>query len=216
MSSSITAFASRIANSFKNPVKNTVNQVALSNLKEAYECQSALAKELGLNELGWKLSSTFPVVTSYHVVKKDLPLHGRIFKGEDLRTTKEFSVKNFNYPRVEPQLCFKLGETIKSKIKYENLLSLIESVSPGFEITDTRFDKNVSLTAPLIVADNLKSGVLFVGDKMPNWQNFLLTTITVKVDSSHKACNCVDELDGPLQTIFTFINRHLTEEQTPL
>ncbi|NND95029.1 MAG: 4-oxalocrotonate decarboxylase [Flavobacteriales bacterium] len=85
--------------------------------------------------------------------------------------TSEMSIDNggqvafskFIHPRAEPEIAFRISETIDSELSLQSLSGHVDGIAPAIEIIDSRYE-NFKFNLEDVLADNCSSSGLVIGD----------------------------------------------------
>lgn len=97
-------------------------------------------------------------------------LYGRIYKTE-MKSNVTIKRSDFNLPRVEPQYSFLMNADLNEKVDLATVQGVIEEMRNSIEVTDSRYVLQLGNSTNKLgdyIADNARSGILFLGDKI-NW-----------------------------------------------
>lgn len=93
-------------------------------------------------------------------------IFGRLTNTMLIQEDGELSLGNFIHPRVEPELCFLVEDTIDRELTPIEVRHHIEAVAPALEIIDSRYEQ-FKFSLEDVIADNCSSSAFFVG----KWQS---------------------------------------------
>ncbi|MEV4940488.1 2-keto-4-pentenoate hydratase [Streptomyces zaomyceticus] len=127
---------------------------------EAYAVQEALvARRLARGErlTGFKLGFT-SVAKMRQMGVSDL-IHGRLTDRMEIPDGGCFDVSRLIHPRVEPEVAFLLGATLRPG---GDLMAAVAAVAPALEVIDSRYD-GFRFSLPEVIADNTSAAAYALG-----------------------------------------------------
>jgi 2-oxo-3-hexenedioate decarboxylase len=71
------------------------------------------------------------------------------------------------HPRIEPEVCFRVGRTLKGQVTLEEAAAACTGVAPAVELIDSRYHGFKYFSLPDVIADNSSSFLFVVGDFVP-------------------------------------------------
>ncbi|MFE7600602.1 2-keto-4-pentenoate hydratase [Streptomyces sp. NPDC057494] len=132
----------------------------LQDTAEAYAVQEALvARRLARGErlTGFKLGFT-SVAKMRQMGVSDL-IHGRLTDRMEIPDGGRFDVSGLIHPRVEPEVAFLLGDTLRPGA---DPMTAVAAVAPALEVIDSRYD-GFRFSLPEVIADNTSAAGYAVG-----------------------------------------------------
>jgi len=132
----------------------------LKDAGEAYAVQEALvARRLARGErlTGFKLGFT-SVAKMRQMGVSDL-IHGRLTDRMEIPDGGRFDVSGLIHPRVEPEVAFLLGDTLRPGA---DPMAAVAAVAPALEVIDSRYD-GFRFSLPEVIADNTSAAGYAVG-----------------------------------------------------
>ncbi|MFK0214455.1 MULTISPECIES: 2-keto-4-pentenoate hydratase [unclassified Streptomyces] len=132
----------------------------LKDTGEAYAVQDALvALRLARGErlTGFKLGFT-SVAKMRQMGVSDL-IHGRLTDRMEIPDGGRFDVSGLIHPRVEPEVAFLLGRTLRPG---GDPMAAVAAVAPALEVIDSRYD-GFRFSLPEVIADNTSAAGYAVG-----------------------------------------------------
>ncbi|MFD8204798.1 2-keto-4-pentenoate hydratase [Streptomyces sp. NPDC059695] len=132
----------------------------LKDTGEAYAVQEALvARRLARGErlTGFKLGFT-SVAKMRQMGVSDL-IHGRLTDRMEIPDGGRFDVSGLIHPRVEPEVAFLLGDTLRPGA---DPMAAVAAVAPALEVIDSRYD-GFRFSLPEVIADNTSAAGYAVG-----------------------------------------------------
>ena len=115
---------------------------------------------------GWKVGLTSG--TSRDAMGAGFRPFGHLLQSRVFESGATLSLDAFDAVNVENEVCFTIGETIRSdggEISRDTLVGSIAGVSPGFEINEPRLPRDASAEDRL--ADNLSQWGIVAGSQRP-------------------------------------------------
>ncbi|MFC9796994.1 2-keto-4-pentenoate hydratase [Streptomyces sp. NPDC127584] len=132
----------------------------LNDIREAYAVQDALvARRLARGEriTGFKLGFTSRAKMRQMGVS-DL-IHGRLTDRMEIADGGRLDVSGLIHPRVEPEVAFLLGETLRPGT---HPAAAVTAVAPALEVIDSRYD-GFRFSLPEVIADNTSAAAYALG-----------------------------------------------------
>ncbi|MFD3592420.1 2-keto-4-pentenoate hydratase [Nocardia sp. NPDC058640] len=132
----------------------------LSDTDQAYAVQAALvARKLARGEqiTGFKLGFT-SLAKMRQMGVSDL-IHGRLTDRMHIADGGKFDVSGLIHPRVEPEVAFLLGDTLRAG---GDPAAAVAAVAPALEVIDSRYD-GFRFSLPEVIADNTSAAGYVVG-----------------------------------------------------
>ncbi|MGZ3670562.1 MAG: 2-keto-4-pentenoate hydratase [Bdellovibrionota bacterium] len=133
------------------------------SLREAYEAQSLL---LGLHRkagdllVGRKMGLTSRPKMQQMGVHE--PIHGFLTNAMQVPDGGTLSLKNRIHAKIEPEIAFVLGRTLRGSPSVTEALRCVDGVCGALEIIDSRY-RNFEFQLPDVVADNGSSSGFVLG-----------------------------------------------------
>ena len=132
------------------------------DLRTAYDVQDALvARRTAAGErlVGVKLGLTS--VAKQRRMGIDAPLTAWLTDAMVLEEGEAIEVDTLIHPRIEPEICFVMGEELRGPVTRDQALGAVASVHAGFEVIDSRY-RDFSFALPDVVADNASASVFVI------------------------------------------------------
>ena len=145
--------------------------LAPGTLAEAYAIQDRLVEAWGGESVGWKLSCTSDVAR--RTLKADEPCRGRVMAGRVDRSPVTLDGGKYFMRLVEPEFGFRLGRDLPSSgapFDAEAVTDAVDAMIPLIEIVDTAYRDWTAVGVPSLVADNMLSGGLVLGEPAADWR----------------------------------------------
>jgi 2-oxo-3-hexenedioate decarboxylase len=133
------------------------------SLQDAYEVQArSVARRLARGErrAGYKLGFTSRakmVQMGLHEV-----IWGRLTDAMVVADGAGVPAARFIHPRVEPEVCFLLGEPLEGTVTPLQAMRALAGVAPALEVIDSRY-RDFKFSLPDVVADNCSAAAIVVG-----------------------------------------------------
>lgn len=182
-----------------------VPQLSLShtlNIEEAYAVQSiSIARRYirGEKRVGLKLGFTSKAKMEQMGVH-DM-IWGRLTDQMQYKNGSELPIKNFIHPRAEPEIAFRVSQTIVEPITLDNALQYIDGIAVAIEVIDSRY-KNFKFSLEDVVADNCSSAAFTIGEWQPITTNIRGIAIDLTVDNETvQAGNSDAILGNPFESL---------------
>ncbi|WP_427309817.1 2-keto-4-pentenoate hydratase [Cupriavidus sp. H39] len=133
------------------------------SLPQAYAIQRAsIARRDARGELPLGIKLGFTSRAKMAQMGVDALIWGLLTDGMLEEEGGTVDLARYIHPRVEPEICFLLKETIDGPLTQLELAQYVEAVAPAAEIIDSRY-RNFRFTLEDVVADNCSSAGLVVG-----------------------------------------------------
>lgn len=145
--------------------------LAPGTLAEAYAIQDRLVEAWGGESVGWKLSCTSDVAR--RTLKADEPCRGRVMAGKVDRSPATLDGGRYFMRLVEPEFGFRLGRDLPpsgAPFDAEAVVDAVDAMIPLIEIVDTAYRDWTAVGVPSLVADNMLSGGLVLGEPAADWR----------------------------------------------
>lgn len=140
-------------------------------LAEAYAIQDRLVEAWGGESVGWKLSCTSDVAR--RTLKADEPCRGRVMAGTVARSPAVLDGGGYFMRIVEPEFGFRLGKDLPpsgAPFDAAAVADAVDAMIPLIEIVDTAYRDWTAVGVPSLVADNMLSGGLVLGEPSADWR----------------------------------------------
>ena len=140
-------------------------------LLEAYAIQDRLVDTWGGKSVGWKLSCTSTV--AQQALKFDEPCRGRIMAGRVDQSPATLDGDRHFMRLLEPEFGFRLKRDLRpsdAPFGIEDVVGAVDALVPLIEIVDTAYQDWKSVGVLSLIADNMLSGGLVVGEPARDWQ----------------------------------------------
>lgn len=182
-----------------------VPQLSLShtlNIEEAYAVQSiSIARRYirGEKRVGLKLGFTSKAKMEQMGVH-DM-IWGRLTDQMQYKNGSELPIKNFIHPRAEPEIAFRVSQTISQTLTLDNALQYIDGIAVAIEVIDSRY-KNFKFSLEDVVADNCSSAAFTIGEWQAIDTNIRGIAMTLTVDGKTvQAGNSDAILGNPFESL---------------
>tara|TARA_A100001037_G_C15054131_1_gene591540 strand:+ start:500 stop:1285 length:786 start_codon:yes stop_codon:yes gene_type:complete len=139
-------------------------------LLEAYAIQELLVSTWGGESIGWKLSCTSSVAQS--ALGFDEPCRGRVMAGSVDQSPATIAGNKYFMRLIEPEFAFRLKNDLPpsaAPFSFEDVVGAVEALIPVIEIVDTAYEDWTSVGVLSLIADNMLSGGLVLGEPIENW-----------------------------------------------
>jgi 2-oxo-3-hexenedioate decarboxylase len=133
------------------------------SLADAYEVQArslALRHARGERPVGYKLGFTSRAKMAQMGLGE--VIWGRLTDAMVVADGGEASAGRFIHPRVEPEVCFLLGEDLAGTVTPLAALRALAGVAPALEVIDSRY-RDFKFSLADVVADNCSAAAVVVG-----------------------------------------------------
>jgi 2-oxo-3-hexenedioate decarboxylase len=133
------------------------------SLADAYEVQArslALRRARGERSIGYKLGFTSRAKMAQ--MGLDEVIWGRLTDAMVLSDGGEADWRRFIHPRVEPEVCFLLGEPLAGTVTPLAAMRAAAGVAPALEVIDSRY-QDFKFSLADVVADNCSAAAIVVG-----------------------------------------------------
>jgi 2-oxo-3-hexenedioate decarboxylase len=133
------------------------------SLDDAYQVQArsiALRHARGERPAGWKLGFTSRAKMAQ--MGLDEVIWGRLTDAMVVADGGRAAPERFIHPRVEPEVCFLLGEPLDGTVTPLAAMRALAGVAPALELIDSRY-RDFKFSLPDVVADNCSAAAIVVG-----------------------------------------------------
>jgi 2-oxo-3-hexenedioate decarboxylase len=112
------------------------------------------------------------------------PVYGVLTDAMAVAAGGAFTVAGGIHPKIEPEIAFLIGPSVRGNLSFEQALSAIVGVAPAMEILDSRYVGFKYFSLPDVVADNSSSSHFVLGGEWlsPNGIDLAALTMTMSVD----------------------------------
>lgn len=111
------------------------------------------------------------------------------------------ALKGLVHPRVEPEIVFRLRNSIGPESSVEEFLAAIDAVAPALEVIDSRY-RDFRFSLPDVVADNTSACRYVIGTWQPFTPELVGRAVALKVDGVAVAEGSTSDILGdPLRTL---------------
>ncbi|MSP58553.1 MAG: 4-oxalocrotonate decarboxylase [Flavobacteriaceae bacterium] len=152
------------------------------SLTQAYEIQKILIQyrlDDGETLIGLKMGFTSEAKMQQMGVH-DL-IWGRLTSSMLIPNNHITQTNRYIHPRVEPEICFRVGKDIDGELDETEVINYIDGVAAALEIIDSRY-QNFKFSLEDVVADNCSSIGFVVGDWMPVSQSLKNLNMELRID----------------------------------
>lgn len=135
-------------------------------IEDAYDIQRASMKrrfDRGERLVGMKMGLTSLAKMKQMGVHS--PIYGHLTSTMLMEEGGELSHGLYCHPRVEPEICFLLGEDLEGPTTPAQAMAAVEGVCAALEVIDSRYE-NFKFTLIDVVADNASSTKVVLASKM--------------------------------------------------
>lgn len=98
----------------------------------------------------------------------DSPLYGELTNTMQITNSSTFDISPLIHPKIEPEVAFKVKETLKGPVTYQQAVANISDICATMEILDSRYDQFKYFSMEDVIADNSSSSHFILGD----WTSF--------------------------------------------
>jgi 2-oxo-3-hexenedioate decarboxylase len=133
------------------------------SLEDAYRVQArSIARRHGRGEhrAGYKLGFTSRAKMAQMGLGE--VIWGRLTDAMVLADGARVAAERFIHPRVEPEVCFLLGEPLAGTVTMLGAVRALAGVAPALEVIDSRY-RDFKFSLPDVVADNCSAAAIVVG-----------------------------------------------------
>jgi 2-oxo-3-hexenedioate decarboxylase len=133
------------------------------SLQDAYRVQArsvGLRHARGERRAGYKLGFTSRAKMAQ--MGLDEVIWGRLTDAMVLADGGQAPAERFIHPRVEPEVCFLLGERLDGTVTPLGAMRALAGVAPALELIDSRY-RDFKFSLPDVVADNCSASAIVVG-----------------------------------------------------
>lgn len=135
------------------------------SLEQGLRCQAALPGVLGDEAAGWKLAAT--AESGQRHLKVSSPIPGRLFASRIRGDGDSIPMQGNRMLVAECEFVFRLGSDLpprEAPYSRDEVMAAVDSLHPGLEIPDSRFDDFTSVGAAQLAADNACMHWMVVGE----------------------------------------------------
>lgn len=182
----------------------------LANDAEGVQTMFTVADILGWDQLGWKIAATNPLLQSK--LRTEGPVFGVTYSRFMRPAPAEVSYELLQDPVVECEFAFRIGRCLPildREYTFDDLASVVDSVTPCIEIAECRFTRGVLPPARFIMADGFASGWYILGAQIPNWRAVLDRGVSVQLmrnGAHHSRGHSSDVMTHPLNPVVWLAN----------
>lgn len=176
---------------------------------DSYAIQDAMAENLGLTCVGWKLGMSAPgTMRQFNVTA---PVPGRIFKECIFEDGAAIPAGHYSGPKVEPEFAVRLKDDLparETEYTYAEVKAATDGILLCLEIADNRVAMAVPQPLPMI-ADNGGFAAYVVGPEVANWRNvdFAAAPVDLIIDGEVAAPGLTGEFRiDPIDVVVWTIN----------
>lgn len=140
-------------------------------LREAYATQDRLVEIWGGQSVGWKLSCTSEV--AQQTLKFDEPCRGRVMAGKLDQSPATLQSDKYFMRLIEPEFGFRLGRDLPpsgAPFDVDAVTDAVDAMIPLIEIVDTAYQDWTCVGVLSLIADNMLSGGLILGEPVIDWR----------------------------------------------
>jgi 2-oxo-3-hexenedioate decarboxylase len=133
------------------------------SLEDAYQVQArsvGLRHARGERRAGYKLGFTSRAKMAQMGLSE--VIWGRLTDAMVVADGGQAAPERFIHPRVEPEVCFLLGEPLDGTVTPLEAMRALAGVAPAVEVIDSRY-RDFRFSLPDVVADNCSAAAIVVG-----------------------------------------------------
>jgi len=177
---------------------------------DGYEIQNALVCMMGDQIIGWKIGCI--TAESQQRSHTDEPFSGPILRKDVLRNRSSIAPESYFDCALQAEFALTLSNDFLASDAPFSLAVVrdrVKNVIPALENADSRFFDSKKLTAPSLIADGAKAGVLILGDKETDFTKVDLISHTVRLYANDKMVakgSGANVLGNPLESLRWFVN----------
>lgn len=140
-------------------------------------------------------------------------ISGRLYSDKIIDNTQaSVKISDFNVPKIEPHYSFLISSDVTEPVDQYKIQSKIAGMVTSFEISDTRFTEKIENSSSEIgdyIADNARSGILFIGEKV-NWLETYLAGVKPTITRNGEQIQEASQKKySPLLILENFLNESL-------
>ena len=145
----------------------------------------------------------------------DTPLYGELTQKMQIENNSAFDMSSLIHPKIEPEIAFKIKNTITGRLTKEEALKNITHIAAGMEILDSRYQQFKYFSMEDVIADNSSSSHFILGSWVPfesprQWEK---SRLELYMDGKLVQSGEAKEISGdPIQSIVELSNL-LTQNQ---
>lgn len=134
---------------------------------------------------------------------------GRLTDSMEIANGGFMDMGRFIHPRVEPEVAFRINQTIDRPILLEEIHTVTDSLALALEIIDSRYE-NFKFSLEDVVADNCSSSAYVLGDWLDSSVAFRQDQISLEIDGASVHEGYPDAIMGnPFQSLVDAIRLSL-------
>jgi len=133
-------------------------------LEEGFLAQAALGSALDDRVIGWKLAAT--AAPGQRHIGVDGPIPGRLFAQRVLADGSRAAMDGNRMRVAECEFVFRLGRDLPAREREygrDEVMAAVDSLHPGIELPDSRFDEFARAGAAQLAADNACAHWMVIG-----------------------------------------------------
>lgn len=133
-------------------------------MDEGFEAQAALGAALGDQVVGWKLAAT--AKPGQRHIGVDGPIPGRLFAQRVLAHDARVPMHGNRMRVAECEFVFRLGRDLPARERAytrDEVMAAVDSLHPGLELPDSRFEDFAAAGAAQLAADNACTHWMVIG-----------------------------------------------------
>ncbi len=215
----IRQFADEMRHRFENH-QCTDHSTNIANLTvaQAYSVQDefvAARVRDGAKIVGWKVGCTSPAIRKQFGLSQ--PISGKLLEPDIFASGINLNSTRFVECAVEPELVFRLGESLAGEIDDERVLGSLASVCAGIELHNYHFWLGYPTVQELIASNGIHAGlVLSDFQSLPQEWDSESERVSILVNDQVQASATSKEImGGPLRSI-EWLAKHAAERGQPL
>jgi 2-oxo-3-hexenedioate decarboxylase len=181
----------------RREVARLTEEVADLSLADAYRVQAVgvqLRQADGERVVGWKMGLTSKAKREQMNLRE--PCYGVLTDRMALDDGGELPLNEGIHAKIEPEIAFRLGHTVRGPISFEEACAAIAEVAPAMEILDSRFVGFRYFSLPDVIADNSSSYRYVVGPWQPFGIDLAHLQMTMTVDGQLAESAYSDAISG--------------------
>ena len=154
---------------------------------EGYLIQAAVAEQLSLKQVGWKLAATN--VSGQRHIGVNAPIIGRLYADVVYDAPATILVRNNKMRVAEAEFTFKVGRDVPPVVNRtrEQVIDFIDALFPAIELPDSRFVDFIAAGGASLAADNACAREFVLGEQvMGRWREIALDKYAVSVKVNGK------------------------------
>lgn len=199
---------------FRKPLPQWSQTGVQMSRPEAYQIQElGIRHRLNQSELriGYKMGLTS--AGKRKQMNLDSPLYGELTNKMQVANQSIFDINGLIHSKIEPEIAFKIKNTLSGKITYQHAVDSISEVCATMEILDSRYAQFKYFSMEDVIADNSSSSHFVCGPWMrfENPEQVMNAYLEMSVDHVVVQAGDAKEISGdPILSIVQLV--HLLHE----